>query len=133
MFGLRRFLFDHRLLTAGIIALAMFLKVLVPAGFMVGNQAGSITIEICTGYGPMKATMVIPGMAHHQDKPDHQGKEVPCAFSGLNAPSMTAADPVLLALAIAFIIATIFRAEIPIVARAPAFLRPPLRGPPLHA
>lgn len=133
MTALRRFLFDHRLLAAGIVAFAMFLKALVPAGYMVGGESGSITIEICTGYGPVTTTLAIPGLEHHQDKSDHPGKEMPCAFSGLTAPSLACADPALLVLAIAFIVAAILRPEILVAPSAPAFLRPPLRGPPLHA
>lgn len=130
---MRSFLLVHRRLAAAIVALALFLKVLVPAGYMLANDHGPVTIAICTGYGPMKMAMAMPGMEHRRDTSGHQGKEMPCSFSALTAPSLAAADPVLLAIAIAFIIAAIFRMAIPGVSRTPAFLRPPLRGPPSHA
>ncbi|MEG3175148.1 DUF2946 family protein [Sphingomonas sp. RB3P16] len=131
MTGFRHFLLDHRLLAAGILALALMLKMLVPAGFMVGSDHGVVTIEICSGFGPMK-TMAMPGMPHHPDKTEQQGKEMPCAFSGLAAAALAAIDPLLLAVAIAFIIATVFRVTISRPAPARPYLRPPLRGPPLH-
>ena len=115
-------------------ACALVMKVLVPAGFMPVVSAGRVTIEICAGTAPapmsMATTMSMPGMAHHADKSGHQGREMPCAFSGLTAPSLAAADPLLLAIAIAFIVALVFRvrAAIPVAARA--YLRPHLRGPP---
>jgi hypothetical protein len=127
---LRHFLLRHRALAAWVLSLALLMKVLVPAGYMIGNSAGTITVELCSGYGPMKMTMAIPGMDQHQDKGDHQGKEMPCAFSGLATPSLAAVDPLLLALVIAFIVATVFRIATFGTVSAPGRLRPPLRGPP---
>ncbi len=115
-------------------ACALVMKVLVPAGFMPVVSAGRLTIEICAGTAPapmtMATTMSMPGMAHHSGKSDHQEREMPCAFSGLTAPSLAAVDPVLLAIAIAFIVGLVrhVRTAVPIAAQA--YLRPPLRGPP---
>ena len=134
MTGLRQYLLRHRALAAWLVALALLMKVLVPTGYMLGTSAGSITVELCSGYGPMKMTMPMPGMAHHQgDKSDHGKAEQPCAFSGLSAPSLAATDPILLALALAFIIALAFRPQTPGLVQAPAFLRPPTTGPPTHS
>jgi hypothetical protein len=127
---LRHVLLRHRTLAAWVLSLALLMKLLVPAGYMVGGSAGAITIELCSGYGPMKMTMTLPGTEQHQDKDEHQGKEMPCAFSGLATPSLAAVDPLLLALVIAFIVATIFRVATSSAVGAPAHLRPPLRGPP---
>ena len=126
----RHLLSRHRLLATLILVAALSMKIAIPSGFMLGSENGSITVEICSGYGPMKMTMVMPGVEHRQDKPDHQGKEMPCAFSGLVAPAMTAVDPILLAISIAFILAIGTAFEVSPVTRVPAFLRPPLRGPP---
>lgn len=133
MTSLRLLLLRHRAFAAWLVAAALLMKVLVPAGFMPVVSAGSITIELCSGYGPQKLTVAMPGMHHQQHKPDHQGKEMPCGFSGLSAPSLAATDPLLLGVAIAFIIATIFLIATPNAVRTPAFLRPPLRGPPTRA
>jgi len=144
--GLRRLVFDHRMLTAWLIGCALLMKILVPAGFMPVMTNGVMRIAICGGsvaadpapaampmskmmHAPMSAAM--PGMTHDQDKPDHQGREMPCAFSGLSMASIAAADPLLLAIALAFVVTLGFRA-VPAMARAvPAHLRPPLRGPPV--
>ena len=134
MTRLRQYFLRHRAFAAWLVALALLMKVLVPTGFMLGTSAGSITIELCSGYGPMTMQTPMPGMAHHQgDKSSHGKAEQPCAFSGLSAPSLAAADPILLALALAFIIATAFRVSIPGLVRTPAFLRPPTTGPPTHS
>lgn len=111
--------------------MTLLLKALVPAGYMVGTSGGAVTIEMCSGYGPMKMTIAMPGLAHPDGKQDRRGKEMPCAFSGLAAPSLAGADPLLLAPAILFIIATVFRAaDRTGPPDEPAFLRPPPRGPP---
>ncbi|MEG3089124.1 DUF2946 family protein [Sphingomonas sp. PB4P5] len=130
MTSLRHHLRDHRLLAMWLIAAALLMKVIVPAGFMPIVSANGITIELCSGFAPTKMVMAMPGMTHHQDKPA-QGKDLPCAFSGLSTPSMAATDPLLLAIALAFILATVFRVMASARVSLPAFLRPPLRGPPV--
>lgn len=130
MTALRHHLLRHRGFAALLVALALLTKVLIPAGYMVGaSAAGSITVELCPGQAPTQLAMA--GMAHHPDKPEHSGKEMPCAFSGLSAPSLAGADPLLLAIAVAFVIGTAFRA-VPrrALPTAPNYLRPPKQGPP---
>ena len=136
--ALRRLVFDHRICAAWIVALALLMKLVVPAGYMIGDSARGFVIEICSGAAEPAMTMAgmampgmaTPGMDHHRGQSDHPGKEMPCAFSGLLAPALAAVDPILLALALAFIFAASFQAAMPSVARPRAFLRPPLRAPP---
>ena len=110
------------------------MKTLVPAGFMPVVSGNTITIQICSGLEHQTVEWVIPGLPAHPEDQNHHGKtEMPCAFSGLNAPGMAATDPVLLVLAIAFImIVSRHVAAIP-GAPEPDYLRPPLRGPPVTA
>jgi len=109
------------------------MKVLVPAGFMPTMSGNTMIIQICSGYGPMIMAMPMPGK-EDSGKGDRQNKaEMPCAFSGLSAPSLAAADPILLALAILFVMAAAIHVAIPLPASSPAYLRPPLRGPPATA
>jgi len=116
---------------------ALFMKAAVPAGFMPDVTGGSIQLVLCSGYGPetampMAMPMPTPGGGDHHDSsgPDHKG--APCGFFGHAAGSMFMADPIILAIAIAFILATVFRQPARIVAAVPPFLRPPLRGPPVR-
>ncbi|QCB44384.1 hypothetical protein E5673_11835 [Sphingomonas sp. PAMC26645] len=123
-------------MAAWVLACALVMKILVPAGFMPVVSGGRVTIEICGGIAPAQKVMApmmampMPGMAHHPGKSDHQEREMPCAFSGLTAPSLAAVDPVLLAIAIAFIVGLVFRVRTAVPITARAYLRPPLRGPP---
>ena len=132
MTALRRHFLRHRALAGWIVAAALLMKLLVPAGYMPTLSGNSVIIQICSGYGPMTMAMPIPGKEDSSGQGDHQGKaEMPCAFSGLSAPSLAAADPQLLALAILFVIVMGARFIVPLPAASPAHLRPPLRGPPL--
>lgn len=117
------------------IAFALAMKLLVPAGFMPIESGGQIVIGMCSGTGPIKMAMTIPGLKHGQSDDDgHHGKaEQPCAFSSLSAPSLAAADPIVLAAAILFATAIIRHLASPSVVVAPTHLRPPLRGPPVTA
>ena len=64
-------------------ALALFVRLIVPAGFMpMATAGGAPTLVICTGQGPMVmpmpaamqvAGMQMAGMADHQAPADHDG------------------------------------------------------------
>lgn len=116
------------------LAAALLLRILVPAGFMpMAATDGTITIRICSGTqdGPTTMEMPIPGLpAGHGDHQKPVRAEMPCAFAGLAMPMLSGADPLLLALAIAFAIALASRIVQPVPPARALYLRPPLRGPP---
>lgn len=133
MLAVRRLL-AQRSFAVLVCAATLLLKLLVPAGYMIGSEHGQITIELCSGVAPRAVTMAMPGM--HADMPDHgksqdHGKaEMPCAFAGLSAASLGAIDPIQLVILIAFVMAVgLSPAVLPAVIRH-GYLRPPLRGPP---
>lgn len=129
-----RHLLAQRHLAGLICAATLLLKLLVPTGYMIDNDHGRITITICSGTAPRTMTMEMPGL--HGDMPDHgksndHGKaEMPCAFSGLSAAMLGAIDPIQFAALIVFILALGLIAAVPPPPSRPAYLRPPLRGPP---
>ena len=102
-------------------ALALAMKLIVPAGFMPTISDGRFIVTVCTGTGPM--SMAMPGL-------DHGKSEAPCAFAGLAAPSLAAADAVLLAAAIVFVVALGVQPIGPRKTPDVPHLRPYLRGPP---
>lgn len=139
MHPLRAFILRHRALAAWLVALALVMKAVVPQGMMIGNEAHTLTIRICDGFADhrapdLRAIVVKADPAGAGDKsgkaaPDHQA----CPFSALTQAGLAGADPIQLALALAFIVIGALRAP-PIPARrVPARLRPPLRAPPLPA
>ena len=145
---MRLFLLQHRALAGALFALALLVKLLVPAGYMPA-ASGGIALQLCGGIVPAPAVkpapgaMQMPGMAHHtaaeqknhdghDDSPEHPGADMPCAFAGLALPSLAAVDPLLLAIALALIVAAIFRVATTRAVRRSPHLRPYLRGPPVH-
>jgi hypothetical protein len=123
----------------GLVLLALMTKILVPAGYMPVFSGGAVMIELCSGAGPEKMMMAMPGMDDRRGKADHSTDrsdkgDMPCGFAGhAPAAAMAGADPVLLAVAIALIVATVFRLPVAWRVRSAAHLRPPLRGPPAIA
>lgn len=136
MQAFRNFVRVHRTLAAWLLACALLLKIAVPGGYMLDGAGGSFGLVICSGMAPTPP-IAMPGMAHHaaahQGHKDDQKAEQPCAFAGLAAPSLAGADPFLLAVAIAFIVAGVFRRGSQQPFAAPPYQRPPLRAPPAHA
>ncbi len=133
-----RHLIAQRHVAALFCAAALLLKLLVPTGYMIANDRGTITISICSGVTSRTMTMAMPGMGDDMaSMPDHapskdNGKtETPCAYAGLSAQALGAIDPVMMVAALAFVAALALSAVPRPVLRPVPYLRPPLRGPPL--
>lgn len=127
----RRFVLGHPRLAAALIALALAMKVVVPAGFMPVAAPGQLMVLVCTEFGPQHVAIDVPGMPAKSD--DAAKTDQPCAFGGLGLAWLPGADALLLAGALVFILALGFAAVVaPRLAPTP-YLRPPLRGPPLTA
>jgi hypothetical protein len=139
---LRAFLRDRGRLAVLLLALVLAAKALVPAGYMVGGEAGSgvrvLTVKICADALGTQFTrqIVIPQQGGEHGKGDAGHGDAghktdgACAWSGLGMASLAGADPALLAIAFAFILALGFARLAPPRLERRAFLRPPLRGPP---
>jgi hypothetical protein len=130
MDSLRHHLHRHRWLAAWLVGAALLIKVLVPAGFMPGTANGMMLIQLCTGQGAQTVMMEIPGKAGDHEQDNHKKADMPCAFAGLSTPSLAATDPVLLAIALAFIIVSAFRVTPTRTLERGIYLRPPSQGPP---
>ena len=128
MSGLRALLARHRNLAIAMVLAALCMKALVPAGFMLGQHSRVLTIEICSdslGH-PVTTQLTIPMKGGHEGE---KGKGE-CPFSSLGMASLTGANPALLALALAFILALGFTALPLAPVQRFHHAQPPLRGPP---
>jgi hypothetical protein len=135
MGGLRQILMQRRQLALWLVALALAMKALVPGGFMVREQGTVLTIAICgdVAGAHLSRQIVVPQREAPQDLASQHAKGAACPYSALDMSGTAATDPILLGLALAFILAI---GLAPLVASEPsvhAHLRPPLRGPPLIA
>ncbi|WP_404479301.1 hypothetical protein [Novosphingobium sp. BL-52-GroH] len=128
---IRHFFRDRPALAALLLAAALCLKALVPAGYMPAAPDTGLIVALCSGTMPAGATVTIaiPKKGSHQDHgtttADH-----PCAFAPLGA-AITGTDLVplvLAALAFVFVAAIVRR---PLVLRSlAARIRPPSQAPP---
>jgi hypothetical protein len=133
MEAFRALIRQHKPLAIFLLACALITKVVIPSGFMPVATGHGIAIEVCSGMGPVIAATparAMPGMPNHQEGHKDGKSDSPCVYAGLSAPSLAAADAVLLALAIVFVLAMGLQAALPIAPPSVSFLRPPLRGPP---
>ena len=121
----------HRALAILVVMVALCMKIVVPSGYMIGQDSKVLTVQICdeiTGNHAVKQ-LVIPMKDGGSESGQKQGKGE-CPFASLSMASLAGADPSLLALALSFILALGFApARIPLPQRV-SYLRPPLRGPP---
>lgn len=132
MFALRAILLQHRLAALLLVMAALAMKIVVPAGFMPGSASGAFSVKLCTGTldQAVTASIAIPFKDGSADPAGQQAK-ADCPFTALSMVSLTGAEPGLLALALAFILALGFApVAVPRCARR-WHLRPPLRGPPV--
>lgn len=132
MTALRALLHARHHLALLLLVMALAVRLLVPVGTMPGSGDRVLSLQICADASglPQSRVMVIPGKpAPHEDN----AAKGTCAFSGLAAPLLGGADPVVLAHALAFILAL----GLALVAHAlPVRLsrfQPPTRGPPAFA
>lgn len=129
MTALRALFRAHRHLALLLVVVALAVRLLVPAGTMPGSGARVLSVEICADASglPQSHKLVIPGQpAPHEDN----SAKGTCAFAGLAAPLLGGADPVLLAIALAFILAIGLALAAPALPARFARFQPPTRGPP---
>lgn len=131
---LRTFLHARRWTTLAVIALALCMKVLVPTGMMVGGQSKVLSIEICAdGMGQTLTRAIAIPMKHAGGEDAAKQTKDHCPWAGSVHAPLTGADPIQLALALAFIVVLGFAAARPLALTPRTYLQPPLRGPPALA
>ncbi len=133
---IRAFLARHRAVAVLLIAAALCMKAVVPAGYMLHMGDRVMTVAICADAqgGQLTRQIVLPGSGKSHEGTDGSGKaDSTCPFSALSFASMSGADPVLLASVLIFILALGFAALDVTRPVRKVRLRPPLRGPPLLA
>jgi hypothetical protein len=125
---LRRLILSRPRIAAALIALALAMKLVMPAGFMPVAGAGQLMVLVCTEFGPQRVAIDVPGAPAKSD--DATKADQPCAFAGLGLALLPGADPVQIAAALAFILALGFAAVALPRLRPVRHSWPPLRGPP---
>lgn len=131
MSSLRTLFLRHPGLAFVLVMAALCMKIVVPTGYMIGQNSKVLTVQLCTdGLGQaVTAKIAVPTKGDQDDSSGRQGKGE-CPFAALSMATMTGADPALLALALAFILALGFAPARTSHPERLSYLRPPLRGPP---
>jgi hypothetical protein len=133
---MRAITFQQRSWVIVILALALFIRAVIPAGFMVAPSSLKLTVQVCADGASGKTSVQIEvplSKGGQRDKSDHGQKSEPCAFSALSMASMATDHSPLLIAALATIVATIITNGAPHLQHQTHYLRPPLRGPPSFA
>jgi len=129
-----RHLLAQRHVTMLICAATLLMKLLVPAGYMIGNDYGRMTITICSGVTPAAMTVDMPEMHGDMADPgkskDHGKAEMPCVFTGLTMAALNAVQLELLIVALAFTTTSGLRPRSTSVETPRYALLPWPRGPP---
>ncbi len=136
MTTLRSLLRNYRKLTALLVGLVLFMKAMVPAGYMLGTEGRVLSVEICSDAsgGTLTKQIFIPGDGKsHEGQADHAKADGICPFASLAMGTVGGTDPALLLVALAFILLLGFVAAALPLSERPRNLRPPLRGPPVLA
>lgn len=133
MRALRQTLLHYRGLALCLVALALAMKALVPGGFMLHAEARVVTLAICGDASGAHLTrqVVVPQRETPQDRAAQHAKGTSCPYSALDMAGTPGTDPVLLGLALAFILAIGLAPFAAPRLATRVYLRPPLRGPPL--
>ena len=134
--ALRALLLRHRALAILVVAAALCLTALVPAGERLETGHKVLTVGVCMDSAGHTVTrdIVVPmkgSPAGEAAKHAEAGKA--CAGSARAMAALAGSDALLLAAALAFILALGFAPLAAPLPRRAVWLRPPLRGPPLTA
>ena len=132
----RTFLYTHARLAMLLVVIALLVKAVFPAGYMLAPSNKSFTVTVCAdGNGEMQTrTVTVPVQKSDPGgKVDHAQSGKGCAYSALSIASTTGGDASLLVLALAFILLVGLAPAPQLSIASPHFLRPPLRGPPAQA
>lgn len=129
-----RRLLVQRGLTALICCGVLALRLLVPSGYMLDAGDSRITISICNGVAsaPMSVALPLRHDGGKQDSTQHGEHIAPCPYGSLAHAALPAVDPIQLARLLVFILALVWLGRILPARKEPTYVRPPLRGPPIH-
>lgn len=137
MHCLRALILEHRHMAMALLVLALCMKAIMPAGFMLSPSGSTVlTVKICADSTNSLKSMrlILPGKeGNGGGHSDTAKKEGHCAYSGLAKVAVGGADAILLAIAFAFILMLGFAPTQRPPFRQLSYLRPPLRGPPAAA
>lgn len=135
MTAFRAFFLARRNMALAVIALALVMKAIIPAGYMLDQTARGggkvLTVRICEDAADFGHVVVRDIHLGSKSAGKHERAGETCPFTALGMAGLSGVDPVLLASALAFVMALAFARRLLPAPRRTAYLRPPLRAPPV--
>jgi hypothetical protein len=110
--------------------LALCLRLMAPVGWMPVASGNGVMFTLCSGSGEQQVALGKDGTPTTPDSGSAHGG--PCAFSGMGTPALPDVPPSVALQIFAIFIALGLAATQRLRLAAIAWLRPPLRGPPLR-
>ena len=110
--------------------LALWLRLLVPMGWMPVATSNGVMFTLCSGNGAQVISVGKDGTPAPHDGATLQGA---CAFSGVGPPALPDVPPAVAIAVFAVFMALGLAATADLRLPAISWLRPPLRGPPARA
>jgi hypothetical protein len=115
-----------------LLLLALAVRAIVPAGYMPTQGAKGLVISLCTGEGARQMVLAVPQSDAGDDQQDHERKPLlPCAFMALAAPALGGSEPAIISAPDRLLREVALPPPVAISHSVFAYVRPPLRGPPL--
>lgn len=133
---LRRFVGQNRGIPFLFVVMTLATKAMLPAGYMLSDEAHVITVRIC-GESNLQTlikqgTITVTTKGVERSDNGHKAGE-PCPYSVLAMTAFGGTPALLIEIALAFVLARAFESRQFPVRKASRRLRPPLRRPPLMA
>lgn len=128
---LRCFVFCRPAVAALLLAMALAVRAIVPAGFMPVSTTTGIEIAVCSGQGPMQIVIGTDGIPRPADHHPANDTSAHCPFAATGLALLSPISPELLLAALLFaLVLALAPAAVPRIIDT-ARRRPPLRAPPL--
>ncbi|WP_188768770.1 hypothetical protein [Novosphingobium endophyticum] len=130
---LRQFFRDRPALAALLLAAALCLKIVLPAGYMPSAAGSDMVVALCSSMAPegQTVTIRIPGKAG-QDDMSGSAKQS-CAFAPLAAAVLGSVPPAIVLAALLFVFVAAILGQPLALRPVTARIRPPSQGPPAFA
>lgn len=127
---LRQFFRDRPAFAAVLLAAALCLKIVLPAGYMPSSSGGEQIVALCSSSASAGATVKIHIPGRSGDDDAFGSARHSCAFAPLAALALDPVPPAIILAALLFVfIAAILRMPLELAAVG-AQIRPPSQGPP---
>lgn len=129
MHRLRQFFHDRPALAALLLAVALCLKIVLPAGYMPSASGSDMVVALCSSASAAETVTIRIPHKYGGDQSEGTAKHA-CAFSPLAAAVLDSIPPAIAIAALLFVFVAAIRWQPLVLRPAGERIRPPSQGPP---